>query len=218
VVYSEPATKAIDPLLTPVPAAEAHSLNAKVMAAALLDPERPAMPLVHAEPLSGPVGPEDAIAPSTTATADNARAAVGLPIGPTMHTEPFAVSGQDAETAVSSAAVTVSAEQSATRPRRPVSRVLPSTVAALLARGDGLIAIGDVVAARRIYQWAAALDSARAATAMGKTYDLRFLQEIGAISVVADLDEAAVWYRKGVALGDKDAAALLGNLDARASR
>ncbi|MDP8920363.1 MAG: hypothetical protein M3O00_16045, partial [Pseudomonadota bacterium] len=81
-----------------------------------------------------------------------------------------------------------------------------------------LIAIGDVATARLVYQRAAAHASARAATATGKTYDRRFLQAIGAIGVVADPDAAAAWYRKGAALGDEDAAPLLGGLDVKASQ
>ena len=90
--------------------------------------------------------------------------------------------------------------------------------AALLARGDALIALGDVATARAIYQRAAALASARAATAAGRTYDPRFLQAIGVIGVVADLDAAAAWYRKGAVLGDEDATPLLRGLEARTNR
>jgi hypothetical protein len=216
--YSETPAKAIERPSIPVPVAEALLPDATARAAALPDPEPSIFPLVRAESLPAPVGPEGAIALATTATVDSARAAVELPVGPTMHNESFAIAVRDAETAVPNAEAAASAGQSATKPQRLVSGAKPATVAALLARGDGLIAIGDVAAARLVYQRAAALDSARAATAMGKTYDLRFLQAIGAIGVVADVDGAAAWYRKGVALGDEDAAALLGDLDARASR
>jgi TPR repeat protein len=131
----------------------------------------------------------------------------------------MAVPVQPAETAGPSTAAAASAAQSATKPQRPPpSSASPAAVAALLARGDALIAIGDVAAARLVYQRAAALASARAATATGKTYDARFLQAIGAIGVVADPEAAAAWYRKGAALGDEDAAPLLGGLDLRASQ
>ena len=81
-----------------------------------------------------------------------------------------------------------------------------------------MIALGDVAAARLVYQRAAASASARAATAMGRTYDPRYLQAIGAIGVVADPEAAAAWYRKGTALGDEDAAPLLRGLNVKASQ
>ena len=119
----------------------------------------------------------------------------------------------------SAAAAGAGAARTATEPRRPPSGSPPTAAAAtLLARGDALVAIGDVAAARLAYQRAAAPASARAATAAGKTYDPRFLQAIGAIGVVADPGAAAAWYRKGAALGDEDAAPLLGGLEAEASR
>ncbi|MBD0275925.1 MAG: hypothetical protein ICV73_28860 [Acetobacteraceae bacterium] len=127
-----------------------------------------------------------------------------------------------AETAVpgaESAAAPGAAAQPAAKPQQPPPPgASPSAAAALLARGDALIALGNVAAARLVYQRAAAFHSARAATAAGKTYDPRFLQEIGAIGVVADPDAAAAWYRKGAALGDGDAAPLLRGLEVKASR
>jgi TPR repeat protein len=97
------------------------------------------------------------------------------------------------------------------------AKVSPAVLAALLARGDALIAIGDIAAARLVYQRGVALGSGPAATATGKTYDPRFLRRIGAVGVVADPDSAAVWYRKGLALGDGDAAPFLGGLTAKVS-
>ena len=92
-------------------------------------------------------------------------------------------------------------------------RVTPSpAAAALLARGDELIAIGDVATARVVYERAAALKSGRGATSTGRTYDPRFLHQIGAVGVVPDPAAAAAWYRKGAALGDEGAASLLGDL------
>jgi hypothetical protein len=103
--------------------------------------------------------------------------------------------------------VAVSAAHPATKPQRPRAGTSPG-VAALLARGDALIAVGNVAAARLVYQ--------RAATAAGRTYDPRFLQAIGAIDVVADPEAAAAWYREGAALGDEDATPLLGGLNVKA--
>jgi hypothetical protein len=195
-----------------------------VPAAATALPAAAVPPLItpaHAEQLPAPVRPEETVVPSATATADDAHPAAEPSTAPIMHTEPSATPVQPAETAVPStaAAAAVSAAEAAARPQRPPpAGASPAAVAALLARGDALIAVGDVAAARLVYQRTAALDSARAATAAGRTYDPRFLRAIGAIGVVADADAAAAWYRKGAALGDADAAPLLDGLDARASR
>jgi len=89
----------------------------------------------------------------------------------------------------------------------------PSPAAtALLTRGDELIAIGDVATARIVYERAAGLKSGRGATSTGRTYDPRFLRQIGAVGVVPDPEAAASWYRKGAAMGDETAASLLGDL------
>jgi hypothetical protein len=82
----------------------------------------------------------------------------------------------------------------------------------LLSRGDAMLELGDISAARRLYERAAALGSARAATAAGKTYDAAFLASIHARGIVPDAAAAAAWYRKAVALGDREAAGRLARL------
>jgi TPR repeat protein len=77
-----------------------------------------------------------------------------------------------------------------------------------------MLGLGDVLAARLLYQRAAALGSARGATAVGKTYDPAILAAIGASGVTADRAAAAVWYRGGAALGDQDGARRLAGLAA----
>jgi hypothetical protein len=156
--------------------------------------------------------------PSATATA-GAPPAAGPPAIPLTHAEPLPAPAQPAETAGPSTAAAASVAESATKPQAPPPpKASPAAVAALLARGDALMAIGNVAAARLVYQRAAAHASGRAATAAGKTYDPRFLQAIGAIGVVADPDAAAAWYRRGHALGDEDATPLLDGLGAKASQ
>jgi len=82
----------------------------------------------------------------------------------------------------------------------------------LLSRGDAMLALGDVLAARLLYQRAAELGSAQGATAVGKTYDPAVLVSIGASGLAADRAAAASWYRKGAALGDQDGARRLASL------
>jgi TPR repeat protein len=149
---------------------------------------------------------------------DDAGQAVEPVVVPAVPAEPLTAAVPPAEIVVPGAAAVAGTVPPAATLQRPASRASPASVAALLARGDALIAIGDVAAARLVYQRAATLDSARAATAAGQTYDPRFLQSIGAMGVVADPERAADWYRKGVALGDEDAAPLLSGLNAKASQ
>lgn len=184
--------------------------------AAPLDTEPRAIAVTHAEPLPTPVQPKKTAVPSTAATAYDACSAAEPSAVPIMHTKPSAAPVQSAEATVPSTAAAASAARFAAKPQRPPSGVSP--VAALLARGDILIAIGDAAAARLFNHRAATLDFARAVTATGETYDSRFLQAVGAIGVVADPDAAVAWHRKGHALGDEYAAPLLGGLDVGASQ
>jgi len=91
-------------------------------------------------------------------------------------------------------------------------RFATSDLTLLLSRGDAMLALGDISAARLLYQRAAALGSARAATAVGKTYDPVFLVSIQASGIAADRAAAAMWYRKSTALGDPEGADRLARL------
>ena len=91
----------------------------------------------------------------------------------------------------------------------------PLDLTLLLSRADSMLGLGDISAARRLYERAAALGSARAATAAGKTYDAAFLATIRAQGIVPDQAAASEWYRKAVALGDREAADRLAKLTPR---
>jgi hypothetical protein len=88
-------------------------------------------------------------------------------------------------------------------------------LALLLSRGDAMLELGDISAARRLYERAAALGSARAATAAGKTYDAAFLASIHTRGILPDSAAAAGWYRRAVTLGDHEAAERLAKLTPR---
>jgi TPR repeat protein len=85
----------------------------------------------------------------------------------------------------------------------------------LTQRGDAALVVGDIIAARLLYERAAALGSAPAATAAGKTYDADFLMRADTHGIRADPVAAATWYRKAAALGDPEARALLMHLEAQ---
>ncbi len=77
--------------------------------------------------------------------------------------------------------------------------------AALMRRGDAMVAIKDISAARKFYESAADAGSAAAALALAKTFDPAYLETLGVVGLRPDPATAAAWYRKAAALGDRDA-------------
>jgi type II secretory pathway predicted ATPase ExeA len=102
-----------------------------------------------------------------------------------------------------------SSEQSP--PAKPAAVLPVPLMAALMKRGNESLELGDIAAARLLFQRAADAGNAAAATALGKTYDPNFMKAASA----RDPERAAEWYQKAVALGDSSAADLLKRLDAR---
>ena len=108
-------------------------------------------------------------------------------------------------------AATQAPTQAATRTQ---SASPPQAMIGLLTqRGDAALAVGDIIAARLLYERAAAMGSATAATAAGKTYDLDFLLRADTHGIRPDAAAAATWYRKAAVLGDPEARTLLGRLE-----
>jgi TPR repeat protein len=67
-----------------------------------------------------------------------------------------------------------------------------------------MVRLGDISAARLLYERAAAAGSGRAAVATGRTYDPAFLTAIGVQGMQADPAAAAAWYRRAAELGDPE--------------
>jgi TPR repeat protein len=101
------------------------------------------------------------------------------------------------------ASATVSVTPSDTAPADAATGSDVATVA--MARGDDALQHGDVISARQFYELAAANGLARAATAVGRTYDPDFLQARGVRGALADMAEARRWYHKGTEGGDAEA-------------
>jgi hypothetical protein len=98
------------------------------------------------------------------------------------------------------------------------SRSLPASateemVGLLMRRGNTAIADGDIIAARMLYERAAALGSAAAATSVGKTYDIEFLLHAGVRGIPPDQTSAVAWFRRAAALGDQEARAQLARIE-----
>jgi TPR repeat protein len=90
----------------------------------------------------------------------------------------------------------------------------PEVASLAMQRGDELIKLGDVVAARRFYEVVASTGISRAATAVGKTFDPLYLQQAGVRGVQANPGVARQWYEKAVRAGDAEAAPLLDRISA----
>jgi hypothetical protein len=106
-----------------------------------------------------------------------------------------------------------------TRPATGVPPAQEQSMAALYAsRGDEMMAIKDISAARKFYEYAANAGSARAAMALARTHDPAFLTRSGAVGLRPDPVLAAAWYRKAAALGDPDAEARLHALSTEAAK
>ena len=104
----------------------------------------------------------------------------------------------------------------ATPPPPPVgSRLSAEEMAALLARGDTLLSLGDVASARLFYERAADAGGGLAAVRLGETLDPVFLDRVHLRGVRGDLGTALSWYRRARELVATETEVLLKALEAR---
>jgi hypothetical protein len=78
-------------------------------------------------------------------------------------------------------------------------------IAALLKRGDELMASSDFAAARLVLRRAAEADDARAALTLAETYDPIVLKKLGVYGLAPDIARAREWYEKAKQFGSADA-------------
>jgi hypothetical protein len=91
-------------------------------------------------------------------------------------------------------------------PQADVVRSLdPREVAALIKRGQDLLAGGDVQSARLLLMRGAEARDARSALLVGTTYDPAMLRQIGADGPMADAAQARIWYQRAKEWGEPDA-------------
>jgi hypothetical protein len=86
----------------------------------------------------------------------------------------------------------------------------------LIRRGQQFLAAGDLAAARVLLQRAAEARDARAALALGATYDPNVLQQLGVRGIVADIGQARMWYERAKEFGSTEAPRRLQTLAAPA--
>jgi hypothetical protein len=88
-----------------------------------------------------------------------------------------------------------------TRPALVARHLDSDEVAALLKRGEGFIASGDLASARLVFQRAAEAGEAQAALLLAGTYDPIALQKLGLQGPKADVEKARTWYQRAQELG-----------------
>lgn len=86
--------------------------------------------------------------------------------------------------------------------------------AGMVTRGDALLALGDVSAARLFYETAAAQGNGEAAAKLASTYDPLQLRAQGVIGLRGDPDRALRWYSQAINRGYAPAVARLESLEA----
>jgi hypothetical protein len=182
------------------PAVPAQAVAPRVIPAATPAPvpevAAPAVPPQAVAPRAIPAATSEARAPSaTTDAAPEAAAAT-------------AKSGLEGSAAPNA--------KNAVPPLPPASdRLSDEEMAALLARGDTLLSVGDVTSARLFYERVANAGGGLAAIRLGETFDPLFLDRVHMRGVRGDPAAAEFWYHRARDLGATDAEVLLKALNGR---
>jgi hypothetical protein len=120
---------------------------------------------------------------------------------------------EPAERAAAAPAPIVRAAPRAAAPA-PAARPSPQEEA-MMERASSLLSNNDVSSARLLYEHLANSGSARAALAMGQTYDPAYLRSIDPKGLKADIAKARQWYKRAAEMGNQDASSRLSGLASR---
>ncbi len=90
-------------------------------------------------------------------------------------------------------------------PAKPTRQMDAASIKLLMQQGEQVLASGDVLAARIVYQRAAEAGDAAAALALGATYDPSVLAKMGVRGVSGDTEKARMWYERAKEYGSSDA-------------
>jgi hypothetical protein len=126
-------------------------------------------------------------------------------------TAPRETSGTATAPASPAASPVLSPRAAPTAPR-PLPAMGPEEIAMLLKLGDQFMSVGDVAAARVLFERAAEAGDARAALALGATYDPVVLTKLRARGIAPDADKANQWYQRARERGSPHAPAWLAQL------
>jgi hypothetical protein len=173
--------------------------------------------------------PEAAAAPATPATTPEAAAAPATPAPATPATTPEAAAAPATPATIPKAAAAPVAprpgfgraaaapdtQQAASPPPTASPRLSTEEMAALLARGDSLLSVGDVASARLFYERVADAGGRLAAIRLGETFDQFFLDRVRLRGVRGDPGAALFWYRRARDLGATDAEVLMKALETK---
>jgi TPR repeat protein len=187
-LYSMDSTRAV------IVNAKASLASAAPVSFGAAQPETaPQQPRVAVVP---PVTPELPVAPDVQAAR---RAQPGAMASASPTREQIAAAYQNA---LKSGVVAV--EPAVSEPA-PARRIDPDELAALLKRAKGLLAVGDITAARLLLERAADAQEAEAALMLAGTYDPQVLGVQDMRSITPDPAMARAWYQKAAQLGSQDA-------------
>jgi TPR repeat protein len=88
--------------------------------------------------------------------------------------------------------------------KNKTDRTLDAEESKLLTRqGEQFAEAGDLVTARVLFQRVAETGDARAATALGATYDPTVLAKLRVVGIGADVEQARFWYQRPRALAHR---------------
>jgi TPR repeat protein len=166
-----------------------------------LDPVAVPMPPVEARGASG------ALLARVAGAVGLAALAAFVVVGAMPQSRLFATAAQEppqvkAEAMVPQPVTTVQEPPAPAPAFRPLA---PDEVALLLKRSDDLMAQGDIASARLMLARAAEAGEARAALALGASYDANVLRKLGVIGVAGDAAKARTWYEKAAEYGSGEA-------------
>ncbi len=88
---------------------------------------------------------------------------------------------------------------------QPAAAADSAVMASYIERGDQMMAIKDISAARKFYEFAAQAGNASATAKLARTYDPDVLHKLGVVGLQPDVAKAIALYREAAALGDTDA-------------
>jgi hypothetical protein len=100
-------------------------------------------------------------------------------------------------------------------PAAAAAGVAPAEEQTMMNRAAALLRSHDVSSARLLFEYLAKRGSAKAALAMGQSYDPAFFRTISAAGLRPDPELARQWYAKAAELGDKEAPGRLSALGTR---